>query len=263
MFSGRADFTSATFAEEAYFNSAAFSGLTNFTSATFSSYASFEATFSGPTDFTSARFSHTINFRNAKFGTMTMFARSDFGDQVPDFRGATMHEATEWHGAIWPKPPKDSTAARSQVHAYGRLVQEMDRLKKHEDEQFFFRKQLRASRALGGRGEWILNFLYEKSSNYGYSVAAPLKCLFWLWIAGAVFYVTRTMAPGTVPSPEAFQRAFVLSAANLIPFVPITHDFISANAVGTEKIVCVAQSLIATPLLFLLGLALRNRFRMK
>ena len=42
---------------------------------------------------------------------------------------------------------------------------------------------------------------------------------------------------------------------------------ISANAFAglsrTEKIIGVAQTLLGTPLLFLLGLALRNRFRMR
>jgi hypothetical protein len=53
---------------------------------------------------------------------------------------------------------------------------------------------------------------------------------------------------------------------NLFPFVPVTHE-ISANAFAglsrTEKIIGVAQTLLGTPLLFLLGLALRNRFRMR
>jgi hypothetical protein len=57
-----------------------------------------------------------------------------------------MHEATEWHGVSWPKPARDKDAAQAQVYAYERLKQEMERLKKHEDEQQFFRRELRARR---------------------------------------------------------------------------------------------------------------------
>lgn len=58
-----------------------------------------------------------------------------------------MHEATEWHGATFPKPP-GKKGAQQQVYAYERLKQEMERLKKHEDELTFFRKELRARRGL-------------------------------------------------------------------------------------------------------------------
>jgi hypothetical protein len=74
-----------------------------------------------------------------------VLAHLRFGDAVPDFRGAKMHEATEWHGVNWPLAPQDEGTAQAQVYAYERLKQEMERLKEHEDEQFFFRKELRAS----------------------------------------------------------------------------------------------------------------------
>jgi hypothetical protein len=38
-----------------------------------------------------------------------------------------MHEATEWHGPSWPKPPQDKGAAQEQVYAYERLKLEMER----------------------------------------------------------------------------------------------------------------------------------------
>ena len=181
-----------------------------------------------------------------------------------------MHEATEWHGSIWPEPPHDMENAQAQVYTYERLKQEMERLKKHEDEQRFFRKELRAHRALlrPGSGDWSLNFLYQVSSNYGQSVMLPLMWLFVLFAMGSVFYAmhTKTLS-STAFSLEAIPHAAALSFANLIPFVPITHEIISANTIAglsrTEKIIGVLQTLLGTPLIFLLGLALRNRFRMR
>ena len=87
-------------------------------------------------------------------------------------------------------------------------------------------------------------------------------------MGGSVFYAMHTTTPSTTAlGLEAIPHAAALSFANLIPFVPITHEIVSANAVAglsrTEKIIGVTQTLFGTPLLFLLGLALRNRFRMR
>jgi hypothetical protein len=120
-----------------------------------------------------------------------------------------------------------------------------------------------------GSVDWILNLFYWASSNYGQSVVWPLIWLVVLLaMGGSVFYAMHTTTPSTTAlSLEAIPHAAALSFANLIPFVPITHEIINANAVAglsrTEKIIGVLQTLLGTPLLFLLGLALRNRFRMR
>jgi hypothetical protein len=154
-FSDLADFESATFSGYADFGSATFS-YASFRSVTFSALARFKsATFSGYVCFGSATFSGDIFFLYSKFIGITTFTSTVFGS-VPDFRGATMNEATEWHGAIWPKP-RGRVAAQKQVYAYQRLKLEMERLKLHEEEQRFFCKELRARRvpAKPGRGEWL------------------------------------------------------------------------------------------------------------
>jgi hypothetical protein len=262
-----ANFGYATFADEANFGSARF-GEAFFRLATFSDSAYFGATFSGIASFESAQFLSENSFINAKFADRTTFVGTAFRTDVPDFRGATMHEATEWHGSIWPKPPHGRVDAQAQVYAYERLKQEMERLKKHEDEQRFFRKELRARRELARpwSGEWTMNFLYQVFSNYGDSIALPLIWLFGLFATGgAVFYLIHSTSPGA--AILTMWHAAALSFGNIFPFVPITKELMSANPVigwsRIEKAIAVAQTLLGTPLLFLLGLALRNRFRMK
>ncbi|MHB8272771.1 pentapeptide repeat-containing protein [Bradyrhizobium sp.] len=266
-FSGYIYFDSATFSGYTYFDSATFSGYTHFISATFSHEAGFKsATFSSNAYFNSATFSGEAGFMNAAFAANTVFAKAHFTGGVPDFRGAKMHEATEWHGVHWPSAPQDRTTAQAQVYAYERLKLEMERLRKHEDEYRFFRMELRARRelALPLSPEWFLNYLYEATSDYGLSIGRPLYWLAGLFVIGAsVFYTTHTGVAAL--SLEAIPHAAALSFANIIPFVPITHDITTKVAVGlsrTEKIVGVVQTLLGAPLLFLLGLALRNRFRM-
>jgi hypothetical protein len=195
-----------------------------------------------------------------------MFKEATFEAHVPDFRGATMHEATEWHDATWPMPPTDKVTARQQVYAYELLKQEMERLKKHEDEQRFFRKELRARRKLHAPLSltWLLNLLYEALSDYGQSVGRPL---FWI---GACFAIGYFVFSGThVFNGTHLTRAdaAALSFANIFSFLPNMRDVMAhatvAGLASWAKLFSAVQSIFGAMLLFLIGLALRNRFRMK
>jgi uncharacterized protein YjbI with pentapeptide repeats len=267
MFSGYANFKSATFSVLVDFRLVKFSGYTNFVSATFSGATYFgSAMFSGYANFKSVTFSEGANFINAEFTANTVFAHVLFGTAVPDFRGAQMHEATEWHGVQWPSAPQDKDTAQAQVYAYERLKQEMERLKKHEDEQFFFRKELRARRGLLSpwSGAWHLNCAYEVSSDYGQSIAKPFLWLLGLFAIGAAFFAGTPVFNG---ARMPIARAAGLSFANIFSFLPIKREIMTAEMIeglsSAAQIVGVVQSLLGLVLLFLLGLALRSRFRMR
>jgi hypothetical protein len=257
-FSRAADFGSAAFNVEADFDSARFLGMINFRSVTFSNIA----------DFTEATFSSSVHFVDAKFATYTIFAEARFEGEVPDFRGATMHEATEWHGVTWPEPPRSKENAQQQVYGYERLKQEMERLKKHDDEQRFFRRELRARRRLlwTSPWEWLLNFFYQASSDYGNSFKRPLFWLSVVFAAGAAIFASAPLYCG---APMPITLAARLSFANIFLFLPNKREImLDANtarclSTATLQAVSAAQSLLGVVLLFLLGLALRNRFRMR
>jgi len=286
-----ANFNSATFAV-ADFDSAKFFGNAKFSSATFTeanfssgkfSEADFNSAKFSVANFSSAKFSGDAKFINAEFTANTVFADARFETAVPDFRGAKMHEATEWHGVSWPSAPRDKDTAQAQVYAYERLKQEMERLKKYEDEQFFFRKELRARRGLispqfffrkelrarrrlvsPGFGAWLLNYFYEASSDYGQSIGRPLLWLFVVFVIGSAIFAGTPVSNGT---RMTIPGAAGLSFANIFSFLPLTHEFMIAEmTVGLSsaaKIVSVVQSVLGALLLFLLGLALRTRFRMR
>jgi uncharacterized protein YjbI with pentapeptide repeats len=282
-FSRDAIFELAAFVRSANFEHVTFSFITaNFSSATFFSIANFEsATFCFNAEFFSTIFSNYAFFNDTKFFGRNIFLNATFSGAaifvdavfrytVPDFRGATMHEATEWstHDATWPKPPNGRDFAKQQIQGYERLKLEMERLKKHEDEQFFFRKELRARRGLTRplSADWYLNFAYQASSNYGLSVWRPLVWLFVLFAVGcAAFYFVHATNPGA--TALTILHAAALSFGNIFPFVPSSHDFLSETPFSgwsrIEKVIALGQTLLGTPLLFLLGLALRNRFRMR
>ena len=177
-----------------------------------------------------------------------------------------MHEATEWHGIIWPPAAKDEDRAQDQVYTYERLKQEMERLKKHEDEQSFFRKELRARRALAHRwsGEWLLNYAYEVSSNYGSSILRPMLWLFALFLCGFIVFALDPVFNG---AHMKIQEAAGLSFANIFSFLPVRREIMTDVMIrglsNVAQIVGVLQSLFGIILLFLLSLALRSRFRMR
>lgn len=293
-FSGNADFGAVTFSGNADFGRARFSGIAmrgdlvrsladldsrlnkldrtregcNFSRATFSSLANFRA----------ATFSSSAIFINAKCAAHTIFDRARFETHVPDFRGATMHEATEWHDVSWPKPPNAAgrrlrwhldhkAEAQAQIYAYERLKQEMERLKKHEDEQKFFRKELRARRELVPilSPSWLLNAAYQASSDYGNSFSRPLLSLGAVFGAGIAIF---TQVPLCAGEPMPFKLAARLSFANIFIFLNDKRELtampeMKACLSNTTAAVSAVQSVSGVVLLFLLILALRNRFRMR
>ena len=176
-----------------------------------------------------------------------------------------MHEATEWHDCNWLEAPHDIEAAQAQVYAYERLKLEMERLKKHEDEQTFFRKELRARRGLARilSAEWTLNFLYQRMSNYGHSIIWPLLWLFGVFAAGTAILARAPLYCG---ASMPIKLAAKLSFFNIFAFLPDRREVVTSMGSclsNTTQAVRAAQSLLGLVLVFLLGLAVRNRFRMK
>ena len=284
IFGWRAYFRSTTFSGFAFFGRATFSGDANFGSATFSEDAIFSlATFSGDAhlalvtfrtnaDFATAKFDLVADFVNSKFLSVTTFSKAVFHGAAPMFFGATLHEGTAWDGVEWPSPPHDrddgkkKDAAQKQVYAYERLKQEMEKLKKHEDEQFFFRKELRARRELyTWRSTYYwLNFLYEKLSNYGYGVVRPLVAFAALFLVGFVLLALDPI--GFAGKKLTMWDAAFTSLANMfgsLPLKTLANYTTDKTFAYSAEIFAIFQTIAGAVLLFLFFLALRNRFRLR
>ena len=139
----------------------------------------------------------------------------------------------------------------------------IERLKQRADEQFFFAKELRARRELERRCSvlWLLNWAYEIFSGYGQSIGFPVFWLVALFAIGTDIFALAPMHKGV---PLSYDVAAGLSLTNLLPLLPykVDNDTI-IHLWPIAKIIGNLQSLLGVILLFLLGLALRNRFRMK
>ncbi len=212
-------------------------------------------------EFKKTYFGGKVNFRNTKFDSSLRFDGVTFANYAPDFRGASLHQATEWSGNIlWPTPTPDN--AEQLAYCYERLKQEMESLKKHDAEQDFFRKELRAKRELLSKtsAKYWLNKCYETFGEYGYGVHTPFA---W-WVAcSSLFFATYSAAlSGSV------QNAFYFSLTNALPLIPMSK--LAANTLEATLshhqwliLPAVLQGLFSIILLFLIGLGLRNRFRIK
>jgi hypothetical protein len=270
-FSGKVDFNNARFSQNANFTSAAFSGTADFTRTAFSSKADFScATFCREGSFTGSVFSGDANFHRAEFHGDTIFTNSElkaptnfensrFLQSPPRFHGAKLHEGTVWRYVAWPRVPADPTKVGPFIDAYERLKLEMDRLKKHEDELRFFAEELKCRRVERGQlGGWPFG-AYAVLCNYGQSYMRPFFWLLAVIVVGAVQFWPALNWD--------FLLSLALSAANTLAALGLRKELTDPDTLRAlsrwQLLFSGAQMVIGPILLFLIGLGLRNRLRMK
>jgi hypothetical protein len=233
-----------------------------FRGASFSERAEFwAATFSGDASFEGATFRSSASFVNVRMKGPTSFKAVDFSSEPPRFFGAELHEGTVWRDVRWPKRPKNVADAGRFVDAYERLKLEMNRLGKHEDELDFFARELQSRRMVLHRPTFGLAIaLYGLLCNYGRSYVRPLVGLLVTIAVGAALSVPHFGA-------SKYARAIGLSLANTFAVFGLRKEFIDPQVIEglsrALKIVSGVQTIAGIVLLFLFGLAVRNRFRMK
>jgi hypothetical protein len=132
---------------------------------------------------------------------------------------------------------------------------------KHEDELDFFALELQSRRVW--LGTWTLQSLaiaiYGFLSDYGRSYVRPLYALFAVAAVGTlVLLLSGAVAPW---------QSLWLSIANTFNVFGFRKDFFDAATIehlpAALKILALLQTIVGTILLFLFGLGVRNKFRMK
>lgn len=278
---GAANFGEATFEGDAKFSGARFDGIAAlFNKATFGGNANFvKATFTNMVAFNDAQFDGAATFHSVEFGGPVYLIGAVF-KSVPELRFTkiathfTLHgvrveyaksdERAMWLGLSWAK-----AAHPDDVDRYRRLKELAMAAKDHEREQEFFALELKAKRHYETQG-WalLLNYAYELFSGFGRSVMRPLVGLvgvwFWFGVGHGMFAKLEAGAP--------WLDGFRLSTAVLLPFVSSArtiygeasealYEDAPAQAWALDLAV-VTESALGLLFLFLLGLALRNRFRL-
>jgi hypothetical protein len=202
-----------------------------------------------------------------------MKGRTSFKDvkfsEPPQCFNAKLHEGTTWP-VHWPKPPKkDKDAARRFVAAYERLKQEMDRLRKHGEELDFFPLELQC-RQVVLRWKGLPIALYGLLCGHGRYYMRPLGILVVVVILGAVpirAHFGGGWSLATFTEHPIGGGALGLSFANTFGFLGVRKDLIEPMLLqslpGWLKVIATIQTILGIVLLFLFGLGVRNRFRMR
>lgn len=267
-FGGDAFFGSATFDGDARFGSATFGGVAEFTEATFGGPAWFSAaTFGGPAWFASATFVGDADFSDGAFAGPADFRNARFRGGVPEFYQRRFHQNTIFTDRrdIWP----DITAetAEQAERAYTRLRQAMKELDKPDDEAFFGRQELRCKALTEGRFHRLVSRGYGFFSDYGFSIGRPLAGLGTVVFAGAGPIGSWLKFCRGEPGSGGIFQGLGISLANTFSFLGFHRLYIDKDTLAAMpdwlKAIGGVQTVAGVTLLFLLGLGLRNRFRLK
>jgi hypothetical protein len=264
-FNRDAEFNRSTFEGDAWFHLATFVGHGFFAGANFNRRAAFgEATFGTPQGtqsviFADCRFGNSLNFRNPRFRA-----------RYPIFLGAITSDRNVFTAKSdhWPKATtQHPERARESCAAIRHML---DKQGLPEEAHFFFRREMEFAGQTGNFLHKALYRIYCALSNYGNSIMRPAIGLF-VVIALGWALIRRWLESGDLPegalrSTQPIPEALVLSVANTLPFLGLSRatlpDF-HALAPPWLDLFSALQSLAGIVLLFLLGLGLRTRFRMR
>ncbi|MFK5998770.1 MAG: pentapeptide repeat-containing protein [Rhodobacterales bacterium] len=281
-FSNVVYFDSSTFRYTAYFDSSRFCEGAGFSSSTFSGGTNFRlSTFGGNATFISSVFSGSADFSSAKFKSTTLFTNAKFISAVPQFHGADMYDDTvfslpENYLDNWPplsdqvtvegqEKPINVMPAADQKRAYNRLRLFMNRALQFDEEQFFHRQEMRCKQEEAKGVHVVIFMLFDALSDYGNSIERPAAWLFILWIWGAIAKLNAVGGGSFWPDYHSIPHALGWSLSNLFTVFGFwrlyAKEFLELNS--WLQLIGSAQTVCGFALLFLLGLGLRNRFRLR
>jgi uncharacterized protein YjbI with pentapeptide repeats len=224
-------------------------------------------------NFSGAIFRKRSNFRNCEFKKTCDFAASIFAEEYPWLEGTYFNQnfiATA-HKYNWPnlnnnKQPLHEARASCEI-----MRAKMEAQGLHEQAHFFFRRERHFAVKMLTPWQRLPNNLFACLSAYGFSLKRPLRALALLWaLPMLIFWVNicTGKCANTIGAELwiSLIKMAGLSIANIFQITGLQRVYWS------EFIQCLpswlkflggAQTLLAIPLLFLLLLGLRNRFRLK
>ena len=140
-----------------------------------------------------------------------------------------------------------------------------------DEAHFFFRGEMECKLKTSRGLENLFYRAYKIVSDYGYSYTRPLVAIAFLWLIWTLIYTAYFWSKADVetfaPTLKAFVEAAGLSFANIFAFFGFHRRFANTTEWSKEADLLIAftglETLLGFILLFLFGLGLRNRFRLK
>lgn len=300
-FTENTDFTSAHFIDVAYFNECKFKGVvlfhntdfnsdghfmnaefcskSEFTNTTFFALADFlNCTFNNDAQFTDASFLSTANFSNAAFKQVSNFRRARFTTHVPEFNYCEFKQPP--YLSQMEIPEIYLTGFDSNTEKYRRLKSLAITSHDHEQELKFFSYEMKSKMADAGHTQTTSIYtplkLYEWTSNFGKSIGRPVACFLGLWVMSIVLHYAALEPVDSCKGESVYSKEWaVVSYASSHSF-PLflsdrrakkaTDDCLFGVDVPPPAFVNLAgfgQSFFSMIFAFLIGLGIRNRFKIK
>lgn len=199
---------------------------------------------------------------------------------TPDFHGCKFHQDTSFVGTEF-EVPSGSDAAR----AFRTLKLAMEQLKSTHEEQKFFRLEMEADRpTLPGLRPWI-SWVYQITSDYGFSLWRPVAWLIGLslmfgmaygWLANtcaadiACAKIAWKTDVGSAADRTSAVIKYTLASVSPVPGLDKMQTELRAPLFGhhgwipiTALVLEILHKIAALVMAFLFALALRNLFKMK
>ncbi|MDE0303412.1 MAG: pentapeptide repeat-containing protein [Albidovulum sp.] len=259
-FGNRAVFDKVCFNDVVTFHAVTFSGRCHFVETEFGSPET-----SGPcwSDFTDSVFMEPASFREARFRI-----------RYPTLTGTLLHERTYFTADARCWPVADNRYARrpgfrcDRKQRIGALAaaRENCAIIRHnlasqglpDSSHFFFRREMRFAMQAASISQKILYGPYALLSDFGNSVCRPVIGFLAVVIAFAIIFHCLQPDPGP-ECPEAIERS-LLNA--LSPFGSIGQYFPNCTP-NQWPLLSTTQTILSYVALFLVGLGLRQRFRLR
>lgn len=266
-----ATFWNANFKGSAFFNKTEFYEAADFKSITLNSGSRMEfigAVFSENASFSESKLEGPLNLEGSKFEIVPDFRRSELKSHftLHNIKVRYKKHKTKKFWGFFSKVnhPRD-------IDKFRRLKEIAVSAKDHDKELEFFANELKAKRGYEVTDlALLLSFLYEWCCDFGRSVIRPFILLVATWFVFGIIYKYAAMAFFFDPS-KLLSDGWRLSAAILTPFSgPSSRVFAKDGALeqlfGTDPgfafyILAYFEGFLGIAFLFLIGLALRNRFR--
>ncbi len=280
-----ANFSHCSFKSRASFSSASFNDFTEFYSVSFDENAFFlSCKFNEDVSFVLSTFNNDIFFNSAKFNATTLFSGVRFLTKVPNFYNTKFFDDTIFSlpddfTRNWPPisgtveidgqdKPVEVMPAAEQKRAYNRLRLFMSKSLQIDEEQYFHRMEMRCKAQTQSWPYRLLFSAYEAISDYGNSIWRPIGWLTIVWLAGACARLATIKAENIQSElPLALGAAFHSlgwSFANIFSFFGFQRRYFAGEELNWAlNLLSATQTIFGFILLFLLGLGLRNRFRLR
>jgi len=168
--------------------------------------------------------------------------------------------------AYWPETPRQNLGTARESCASIRHVLTQQGLP--EEAHLFFRREMRFASRIGSCWQRLPYLLFGGLSDFGYSIQRPFCLLVAFWFVGLIVLATLFASPVEYPGLAQYDdwTAAALSFSNLFPLFGFGRvylgDVLAALPRGAQ-VLCGLQTVFSLPLLFFLGLGLRQRFRLR